>query len=74
MTTPFTRGIIKYIFWIKELTMKNLRNFFLLLALVLSLSLLVACNDEEPDGDTFTPGDPYLSSYGDNVVDYDALS
>ena len=50
---------------------KTLLSF---LALALSLSLFVACNDEEPDGDTFTPGDPYLSSYGDNVVDYDALS
>lgn len=72
MTTPFTRGIIKYIFWFKELTMKNLRNFFLLLALVLSLSLLVACNEEEPEPEA--SGDPYLTTYGENFVDYDELS
>ena len=52
--------------------MKNLRNFFLLLALVLSLSLLVACNEEEPLPDA--SGDPYLTTYGENFVDYDELS
>ena len=73
MTTPFTHGIIKYIFWFKELTMKNLRKFFLLLALVLSLSLLVACNEEEPLPEEGAK-DPYLTTYGENFVDYDELS
>ena len=52
--------------------MKNLRNFFLLLALVLSRSRLVGCNEEEPL--PAASGDPYLTTYGENFVDYDELS
>ena len=60
--------------------MKKTRAFLLFLILALSLSTLFACNKPEPEPDEsgeieFEPkGDPYLSTYGDNIVDYDALS
>ena len=54
--------------------MKKARFLFILLMLAFSFFLLFSCKEEPiPAGDALT-GDPYLSSYGDNVVDYDALS
>lgn len=57
--------------------MKKARFLFILLMLAFSFFLLFSCKGKEeepiPAGDALT-GDPYLSSYGDNVVDYDALS
>lgn len=52
--------------------MKKMRVFSLLLAFILSLSLLVACNEEDPEPEA--SGDPYLTTYGENFVDYDELS
>ena len=52
--------------------MKKLRALLLVLAIVCSLFLCAACNGEPDDGET--GGDPYLESYGENIVDYDALS
>ena len=53
--------------------MKKLRALLLMLAIVCSLFLCVACNGD-PDGEKTEGGDPYLDSYGENIVDYDALS
>ena len=64
--------------------MKKLRTFLVLCSLVFAISMFFACDDgQTPDngdgtggetgGETFEPGDPYLPTYGDNIVDYDSL-
>ena len=53
--------------------MKKLRALLLVLIITCSLFLCVACNGDSDDGKN-EGGDPYLDSYGENIVDYDALS
>ena len=53
--------------------MKKLRALLLVLIITCSLFLCIAC-DGDPDGEKDASGDPYLESYGENIVDYDALS
>ena len=62
--------------------MKKLRTLLVIFSLSFALLLFFACDGPTPDGgegegdggETFEPGDPYLPSYGDNIVDYDTLA
>lgn len=54
--------------------MKKTRVFLLLLLIAFSLSLFTACPTKEDQNTFEETGDAYVSSYGENVVDYDALS
>ena len=61
--------------------MKNIKLLLWVLSCILCLALFISCNGEEPriptpdGGDQSTDdGESVLSSYGDNVIDYDGVS